>query len=215
MKVGILGTGPVGRAIGHGFVTLGRETKLGARGADNAAATTWAAEHDGLGSAGTFGDAAAFGDILVVATKGSAEILTAVVDAAGRDSFAGKVVIDTTNPLDFSNGYPDLSLKGENSGGETLQRLLPDARIVKAFNTTNNALMFRPDIVGGPPDMFIAGNDAEAKTIVTGILGDFGWPAIDFGPILSARWLEAMCMAWVMGSMARGNWRQAWKLLQA
>src|SRR5690606_37882389 len=122
----------------------------------------------------------------------------------GPQPFAGKVVIDTTNPLDFSRGYPDLSIKGEDSGGETLQRLLPEARMVKAFNTTTSALMFRPEIAGGPPDMFIAGNDQEAKTIVAGILGDFGWPTIDCGPILSSRWLEAMCMAWVMASTARG-----------
>lgn len=215
MRVGILGTGDVGRAIGHGFVTLGHQTVLGSRSGNNEAATAWAASHRPLGTAATFAEAASTGELLVVATKGSADVLQAVVEAAGPASFAGKVVIDTTNPLDFSRGYPDLSIKGEDSGGELLQRLLPEARIVKAFNTTNNQLMFRPEIMGGPPDMFIAGNDAAAKTIVTGILGDFGWNSIDCGPILSARWLEAMCMAWVMASTARGNWRQAWKLIQA
>lgn len=215
MKVGVLGTGDVGRALGHGFVTLGHRTMLGSRTSDNAAAGRWVAEHRDLGNAGTFAEAASFGEILVFATKGSADVLRAVAEAIGREPLAGKVVIDATNPLDFSRGYPDLAIKGEDSGGETLQRLLPEARIVKAFNTTNYQLMFRPVIAAGPPDMFIAGNDADAKKVVTDILTDFGWPSIDCGPILSARWLEAMCMAWVMASMARGNWRQAFRLLQA
>ena len=97
---------------------------------------------------------------------------------------------------------------------ETLQRLLPNARVVKAFNIVNHTLMFQPDLPGGPPDMLIAGDDAPAKETVTRILKDFGWPTIDLGGIVSARWLEAMCMAWVMAGMATGNWRQAFKLLR-
>lgn len=212
MKIGILGTGDVGRALGHGFVTLGHEVVLGSREPYHEAGTAWANDHRTLGRAGTFAEAAAFGDILVVATKGL--FLPAMVDAAGAENFAGKVVIDASNPLDFSKGYPDLGIKGEDSGGDLLQRLAPAALVVKCFNTVTASLMFRPDLPGGPPDMLIAGDDAGAKATVTAILGDFGWPAIDCGPIRSARWLEAMCMAWVMACTARKNWRQAFKLLQ-
>ena len=138
-----------------------------------------------------------------------------VVEAAGPAHFDGKIVIDATNPLDFSGGFPpDLAIKGNDSGGETLQRLLPRAKVVKAFNIVTSALMFRPELQGGPPDMLIAGDDSEAKKVVTGILADFGWPrAIDVGGIKSARWLEAMCIDRVMACAASGNWRQAFRLL--
>jgi len=214
MKVGILGTGPVGRAIGHGFVTLGYETRLGARDPGNAVAASWAAEHGSLASAGSFADAAAFGDVVVVATLGT--VLPQVAEAAGRRNFAGKVVIDTTNPLDLSRGFPPgLAIAGHDSGGETLQRALPDARVVKAFNTVNNALMFRPRFADGTPAMMIAGNDAEAKATVSRLLAEFGWPSLDLGPIGSARWLEAMCLAWVMVGMATGKWDHAFKVVNA
>ena len=139
-----------------------------------------------------------------------------MVKAAGAKKLAGKVVIDVTNPLDFSKGFPpDLAIKGNDSGGETLQRLIPDAKVVKALNTVTNTLMFRPELPGGPPDMFIAGDDAGAKATVTKILNDFGWPrVIDFGGIEASRWLEAMCIAWVLACSATGNWRQAFKLLE-
>ncbi|MCC6736074.1 MAG: NAD(P)-binding domain-containing protein [Bauldia sp.] len=212
MKVGILGTGPVGRALGHGFVTLGYETKLGAREAGNPKAAEWAAAHPGLGSAGTFSEAAAFGDVVVVATLGT--VLPQVAAAAGPEHFAGKVVIDTTNPLDMSRGFPPgLAISGNDSGGETLQRALPDAFVVKAFNTMNNGLMFRPHFDGGPPAMMIAGNDAAAKATVTRLLADFGWPALDLGNITSARWLEAMCIAWCMVGVATGKWDHAFQMV--
>lgn len=214
MKVGILGTGPVGRALAHGFVTLGYETKLGAREAGNAKAAEWLAAHAGLGSVGTFADAAAFGDVIVVATLGT--VLPEVAAAAGPANFAGKVVIDTTNPLDTSRGFPPgLAISGPDSGGETLQRALPGARVVKAFNTVNNSLMFQPRFDDGQPAMLIAGNDAEAKATVTRILAEFGWPALDLGDIVSARWLEAMCLAWCMVGLATGRWDHAFKVVHA
>jgi predicted dinucleotide-binding enzyme len=140
-----------------------------------------------------------------------------VVKAAGPTHFAGKIVIDATNPLDFSGGFPpDLAVKGNDSGGETLQRLLPKAKVVKAFNIVTSALMFRPELPGGPPDMLIAGDDAEAKKAVTKILAEFGWPrTIDVGGIKAARWLEAMCIVWVLACGASGNWRQAFRLIGA
>jgi predicted dinucleotide-binding enzyme len=213
MKIGVLGTGVAGRALGHGFVATGHQVMMGSRSADHPEAKTWSAKEGAAASTGTFGDAARFGELIVFATKGMEN--PSVVAAAGPTNFSGKVVIDATNPLDNSRGYPDLGIKGEDSGGEVLQRLLPDAKVVKAFNIVTSSLMFRPQLPGGPPTMLIAGNDAKAKETVSSILKDFGWPAIDIGPIRGARWLEAMCMAWVLAGMARGNWVQAFKLLHA
>ena len=212
MKIGILGTGDVGRALGDGFLATGNEVMMGSRTATNEAAAEWAKQGGDKAAAGTFADAANFGELIVFATKGVAN--PAVVAAAGAGAFAGKVVIDATNPLDFSTGAPDLAIKGEDSGGEALQRLLPGAHVVKAFNIVNYSLMFRPELPGGPPDMFIAGDDAEAKRTVTKILTEFGWEVIDIGGIRSARWLEAMTMAWVMAGMATQNFRQAFKMLR-
>ncbi len=151
---------------------------------------------------------------MVVATLGTA--LPEVAAAAGPGNFAGKVVIDVTNPLDMSRGFPPgLAIAGHDSGGETLQRALPAARVVKAFNTVNNGLMFRPRFAEGTPAMMIAGNDADAKATVSCILAEFGWPSLDLGPITSARWLEAMCLAWVMAGIATGRWDHAFKVVNA
>jgi predicted dinucleotide-binding enzyme len=187
---------------------------MGARTAGHEKAMAWASEMGGRASQGTFADAAKFGEVLVFATLGSANV--EVVKAAGVENFAGKVVIDATNPLDFSAGFPpDLAPKGNDSGGETLQRAIPAAKVVKAFNAVGNVFMFRPEMEGGPPDMFIAGDDAEAKKKVTEILGDFGWPSvIDFGGIKQSRWLEAMCIGWVLACAGTNNWRLAFKMLR-
>ncbi len=214
MKVGILGTGDVGRALGRGFVTLGHEVRLGARSANHEKALEWVGEMGERASQGAFAEAAAFGDLVVFATLGVAN--PDVVKAIGPETVAGKVVIDATNPLDFSKGFPpDLAIKGNDSGGETLQRLIPEAKVIKAFNIVGNALMFRPELPGGPPDMYIAGNDADAKAKVAALLNEFGWPTVvDFGGIAASRWLEAMCIAWVIIGAATGNWRQAFKMLK-
>jgi predicted dinucleotide-binding enzyme len=213
MKIGILGTGDVGRSLGTGFIALGHQVRIGARTAGHEKAMEWVGEAGANASQGTFADAADFGEIVVFATLGVAN--PEVVKAVGAKRFAGKVVIDVTNPLDFSKGFPpDLAIKGDDSGGETLQRLIPDAHVVKAFNTVGNSLMFKPELPGGPPDMFIAGDNAGAKATVTRILDAFGWNAIDLGGIAAARWLEAMCIAWVLACSSTGNWRQAFKLLR-
>jgi hypothetical protein len=214
VQVGILGTGDVGQALGAAFVTLGHDVRMGAREAGNAKAAAWAAERGSPASAGTFADAAAFGEIVVLATLGIAN--ESVLAQAGPDNLRGKVVIDTTNPLDFSGGMPPtLAVSGQDSGGERVQRQLPEAFVVKAFNTVGNALMFRPDLPGGPPDMFISGNDANAKARVTAILREFGWNVVDLGSIEASRYLEAMCMVWVLAAMKTNNWSQAFKLLKA
>jgi predicted dinucleotide-binding enzyme len=213
MNVGILGTGDVGRALGRGFIALGHAVKIGARDARNAKALAWAREAGPNASAGAFGDAASFGDVVVLATRGVAN--ESAITMAGRETFRGKILIDTTNPLDFSGGMPPtLAVSGNDSGGEGVQRLLPETFVVKAFNTVGNAFMFRPEFPGGPPDMFICGNQDDAKAKVTTILKDFGWGVVDVGGIEGSRYLEPMCMVWVLSAMRAGNWNQAFKLLR-
>ena len=213
MNVGILGTGDVGRALGRGFIALGHAVKIGARDARNEKALAWAQEVGANGSVGTFGDAASFGEVVVLATLGVAN--ERAITMAGPEHFRGKLLIDTTNPLDFSGGMPPkLAVSGNDSGGERVQRLLPDAHVVKAFNTVGNAFMFQPEFPGGPPDMFICGNHGDAKAQVAAILKDFGWSVVDVGGIECSRYLEAMCMVWVLSAMRTGNWNQAFKLLR-
>ena len=213
MKIGVLGTGDVGRALGKAFAVLGHDVKMGSRSATNEKALAWAADTGKGASAGTFADAAGFGEIIVLATLGVAN--ESVISAVGAEKFSGKLVIDTTNPLDFSAGMPPrLAISGNDSGGETVQRLLPNAQVVKAFNTVGSAFMFRPDFPGGPPDMFIAGDDAEAKKRVSAILDDFGWGVVDTGGIESSRYLEAMCLVWVIAALRSNNWSQAFKMLR-
>ncbi len=214
MKIGVLGTGGVGKALGKGFIALGHEVKMGARSATNEKALAWAKEMGPKASVGTFADAATFGEVIVLATLGVAN--EEVLKSAGPAELRGKIVIDATNPLDSSGGVPPkLAIAGNDSGGERVQQLLSSAHVVKAFNTVGNTLMFRPDLPGGPPDMFIAGNDQDAKKKVTGILKDFGWGAVhDLGGIEASRYLEAMCMVWVLSAIPGGNWNQAFKLLR-
>jgi predicted dinucleotide-binding enzyme len=209
MKIGILGTGDVGRAIGKGFIALGHEVKMGGREPSNAKAQAWAKEMGSRASTGTFADAAAFAEVAVLATLGAAN--PEVLELAGPQRLAGKLVIDTTNPL--SKGYPPgLFLSGNDSGGEQVQRLLPGAHVVKAFNIVGNVHMFKPQFPGGPPDMFIAGNDEGAKKKASDILTDFGWPVVDLGGIEASRYLEAMCIVWVLYGAKRG-WNHAFKML--
>jgi predicted dinucleotide-binding enzyme len=214
MKIGVLGTGDVGKALGKGFVVLGHEVKMGSRSAGSDKALAWAKEMGPKASAGTFAEAASFGEIVVLATLGVA--YEEVLRSAGPDKLRGKVVIDATNPLDFSGGVPPkLAIIGKDSAGERVQKLLPGAHVVKAFNTVGNPFMFRPEFPGGPPDMFIAGNDEDSKKKVTGILKDFGWGAVhDLGGIEASRYLEAMCMVWVLSAIRGGTWNQAFKLLR-
>lgn len=213
MKIGVLGTGDVGQALGTGFVMLGHEVKMGSRSATNEKALAWAREIGSKASVGTFADAAAFGDIVVLATLGVAN--ESALKLAGPENFRSKVVIDATNPLDISGGLPPkLAVTGNDSAGERVQRLLPDADVVKAFNTVGNPFMFRPEFPGGPPDMFICGNSDEAKKTAAEILQDFGWGVVDLGGIEASRYLEAMCVVWVRAAMSSGNWNQAFKLLR-
>lgn len=214
MKVGILGSGDVAKALGTGFVTLGHEVRLGSRTKENPKTVAWAKGTNGKGSTGTFAEAAAFGEVLVLATLGVAT--PEAIRLAGVSHFDGKVVIDATNPLAFSpQGAPSLAVGHTNSAGEQNQKAIPRAHVVKAFNIVGNSLMFRPNLPGGPPDMFICGNDAPAKEKVRKILHDFGWPSvIDIGGIEGSRELESLCILWVKSAVSFGNYNIAFKLLR-
>jgi predicted dinucleotide-binding enzyme len=213
MKVGILGSGDVGQALGRAFLTLEHQVMLGSRDAENPKAVAWMRQSGARAAHGTFSQAAQFGEMLVLATFGLAT--ENAIRLAGPQHFAGKLVLDATNPLDTSKGMPPVLAGGVgDSAGERHQRLLPEARVVKAFNTVGSALMFRPQLPGGPPTMFICGNDADSKKRVAAICKDFGWEAADAGPIGAAHYLEAMCMAWVLTAVQSGNWQQAFKLLR-
>ena len=213
MKVGILGSGDVARALGTGFVTLGHQVRLGSRAAGNPKAVEWAKGTKGKGSTGTFADAAGFGEVLVLATMGLAT--PEAIRLAGEANFDGKVVIDATNPIAPSGqGPPTLAVGGTTSAGEENQKQLPKAHVVKAFNIVNNSLFFRPQLPGGPPDMFLCGNDSAAKKKVEKILHDFGWPSVlDIGGIEGSRELESLCILWVKSALGLGNFGIAFKLL--
>ena len=211
MKVGILGSGDVAKALAAGFLSHGHEVMLGTR--SPAKLTDWQQESGAHAHVGSFADTAAFGELLVLATLG-----TATLDAialAGAANFDGKVVLDTTNPLRFDDAGPHLAISGDDSLGEQVQRALPNAHVVKAFNTVGNGLMVNPRFPDGPADMFLAGDDPGAKQRAAGVVRDFGWNAVDLGPIESSRYLEAMCMAWVMYGRINGTWNHAFKFVKA
>jgi predicted dinucleotide-binding enzyme len=210
VRIGVLGSGDVGRVLAAGFVSLGHDVKIGSRNPQKLQA--WADAAGTRASTGTFADTARFGDILVLATLGAGT--EDAIRLAGIENFDGKVVIDTTNPLDFSQGIPPRLYVGHtDSLGEQIQRLIPNARVVKGFNTVGNAHMVSPQFPGGPPDMFICGNDDDAKKIVAQICEHFGWGVIDIGGIEGSRHLEPMCIVWVLHGVRSGSWNHAFKML--
>jgi predicted dinucleotide-binding enzyme len=213
MRIGVLGTGDVGRSLANGLLKLGNEVKMGSREAGNTKAAAWVSEAGARASAGTFAEAAEFGELVVLATlwNGTENALR----LAGAKTLAGKVLIDATNPLSFRAGAPpSLALGTTDSGGEQVQRWAPEARVVKAFNIVGYAHMVNPKFPGGPPDMFICGNNGAAKNAVTEILKAFGWNTIDIGGIEGARLLEPMCVLWVLYGVRTNTWNHAFKLLR-
>jgi len=213
MKIGILGTGDVGQALGIGFANLGHEVKMGSRDPNQEKVKAWVNKAGAKASAGTFAEAAAFSELAVLCT-----IWTGAENAirlAGPDNLTGKVVIDTTNPLDFSGGIPPkLTVGHTDSAGEHIQRWLPNSQVVKAFNIVGSSHMFKPDFQGGPPDMFICGNDDQAKATVTDVLKTFGWSVIDIGGIECARYLEPLAMVWIRHFFRVNSVNHAFKLLR-
>jgi len=196
MKIGILGTGTVGQTLGTKLQSLGHHVVLGAREPGNNKAVAWAQVSGG--GAGTFRDAATHGELVFNCTLGAASL--EALGAAGATALEGKVIVDVSNPLDFSQGMPpSLFVSNTSSLAERIQAAFPAARVVKALNTVNAGVMVDPGRIGdGDHHTFVAGNDAQAKTIVSGLLADFGWKHIvDLGDVTTARGLEMYLPLWV------------------
>jgi len=212
MGIAVLGTGVVGRTIGSKLVEIGHEVRMGSRRAGNDAAVAWA-EEAGAAGEGSFGDAAGFGEIVFNCTAGGSSL--DALAAAGEANLAGKVLIDVANPLDFSAGMPPtLSICNDDSLGERIQATFPEARVVKALNTVNSAVMVEPARVGGDHVVFVCGEDAGAKGEVEELLGSFGWPAeriVDLGGIAAARGTEMYLPLWLTlyGKLGSGDFNIA------
>jgi len=213
MKIGIIGTGNVGLALANGFIKYGHEVMLGSRDITQEKVQNWKASHDKNAAIGTFLDAAKFGEVIILATPWSGT--KNAIDLAGVENFKGKIVIDPTNPLDFSGGTPPKLSVGQNdSAGETIQRWLPESKVVKAWNIIGSSHMVNPDFPAGKPDMFICGNDPDAKKLITGFLDTFGWETFDIGEIGYARFLEPLAMVWIVYGFSTNTWNHAFKLLK-
>jgi predicted dinucleotide-binding enzyme len=214
MKIGIIGSGIVGRVLGNAFLSEGHDVMLGTRNTSKDEVVKWKKENP-KGLAGSFEETARFGELLVISTSGSGT--ADAIKLAGPGNFAGKVVIDTTNPIAQAapdNGVLKFFTTLEDSLMERIQKQIPQARLVKAFNSAGNAFMYKPKFPGGTPTMFICGNDEAAKKTVTGILTAFGWETEDMGKIEAARAIEPLCILWCIPGFIRNQWTHAFKLLK-
>lgn len=211
MKVGILGSGAVAKALAAGFMGHSHVVMLGTR--DPSKLEDWDWKNRG-GIVGSFAETARFGEILVLAVKGT--VAAEVLRAASITDLAGKTVIDATNPIADSppeNGVLRFFTSLDESLMERLQRQFPAAHFVKAFNSIGNALMVHPKLAGGKPTMFICGNSDAAKKTVAGILDQFGWEVADMGKVEAARAIEPLCILWCIPGFLRNEWSHAFKLL--
>ncbi|HEY6573000.1 MAG TPA: NAD(P)-binding domain-containing protein [Candidatus Eisenbacteria bacterium] len=212
MKVGILGSGNVAKSLAKGFIAHGHVVMLGTRNPAKLEDWDW---DNRKGLVGSFADAATFGELLVLAVKGTAA--SEALHAAGITNIAGKVVVDATNPIADTppeNGVLHYFTTLEESLMERLQREFPAARLVKAFNSVGNALMVNPKLQGGKPPMFICGNDEAAKKTVTEILDQFGWETADMGKAEAARAIEPLCILWCIPGFLRQEWTHAFRLMR-
>lgn len=210
-RVGVLGSGVVGKTLAAGFGRHGYATKIGTR--EPAKLAEWAA---GAGvEVGTFAEAARFGEILVLAVKGLAA--ESALGLAGAGNLAGKLVLDTTNPIAEAppeGGVLRFFTGLEDSLMERLQRAYPEARLVKAWSSVGNALMVDPKLPGGPPTMFICGDDAAARREAAAILAEMGWESEDCGGAVAARAIEPLCILWCIPGFLAGDWARAFKVLR-
>lgn len=213
MNIGIIGTGPVGETLGVGLAARGHTVKIGSRDPQSEKLQAWQTQVGPNASTGTLEETARFGDLIILATnwQGTENAL----QLAGPDNLAGKVVIDLTNPLAPGPNGVDLGVGFTDSAGEQVQRVIPQARVVKAFNTVSAFMMLDANALGETADMFIAGNDPTAKQEVTRFLEEFGWPVIDLGGIEESRLIEALAMVWVKYFFRNQNGgRHAFKLIR-
>ena len=212
MKIGIIGSGDVAKTLGGGFLKHGHDVMMGTR--DPAKLADWAKQNP-RGRVGSFADAAKFAELAVLAVKGT--VAADAVRAAGAANLAAKTVIDATNPIADAppaNGVLKFFTNLDESLLERLQREFAGVRFVKAFNSVGNARMVNPEYSGGKPTMFICGNDAEAKRIVTALLDQFGWETADMGQVEAARAIEPLCMLWCIPGFLRNEWMHAFKVLR-
>jgi predicted dinucleotide-binding enzyme len=212
-KIGVLGSGQVGEALANGFLRHGYEVMRGSR--EPAKLAKWKGGAGAKASTGTFAEAAKYGEIVVLAVKG-----TGAEDAiaqCGPSALDGKTVIDTTNPIAEAppvNGVIQFFTGPNDSLLERLQKRAPKAKFVKAFSCVGNALMVNPELRGGKPTMFMCGSDAGAKSQVQEILAKFGWEWEDLGAIEAARAIEPLCVLWCIPGFLRNDWMHAYKVLR-
>jgi predicted dinucleotide-binding enzyme len=213
VKVGVLGSGDVGKVLVAGFVKRGHQVMIGTR--DSEKLGEWLAQNPPA-KTGSLAEAAGFAEVVVLAVKGTAAL--DAVWAAGAANLAGKTVIDATNPIADAppvNGVLTFFTEQNESLMERLQGALPEVHFVKAFNSVGNPLMIHPQFPGGiKPTMFICGNDEAAKQTVRGILDQFGWETADMGQVEAARAIEALCKLWLIPGFTRNEWNHALKLLR-
>jgi predicted dinucleotide-binding enzyme len=213
MKIGVLGSGEVAKTLAAGFLKKGHEVMMGSR--EPAKLRVWQDGHPAAKTGG-FDEAARFGEIVVLAVKGTAA--SKALRAAGPQHLPGKIVVDVTNPIRDDrppvHGVLPFFTTLDESLMERLQKEIPEARFVKAFNSVGSALMVDPKLKGGAPSMFICGNDEGAKTTVTRLVQQFGWEAVDMGKAEAARAIEPLCMLWCIPGFLRNDWTHAFKLLR-
>lgn len=212
MKIGIIGSGDVAKNLAAGFLKHGHEVTVGTREAGKLAEF---ARANPKAKIGRFVDAAQFGEVVVLAVKGS--VASKALEAAGAGNLAGKTVIDVTNPIADAppeNGVLKYFTNLDGSLMEQLQKQFASAHFVKAFNSVGSPAMVNPQFKGGKPSMFIAGNDAAAKKTVSGILDQFGWEVEDMGGAEAARAIEPLCILWCIPGFARNDWFHAFKMLR-
>ena len=213
-KIGIIGSGIVGRTLANGFIKHGHDVTIGTNTASKR--EDLQAKTNGKATVGSFEDAATFGEIVVLATKGTAA--EAALRSAGIANLNGKTVIDTTNPIADAppvKGVLQYFTSQNDSLMERLQALATEAHFVKAFCSVGNAVMVNPDFNGVQPTMFICGNDDGAKREVTVILEQFGFEAADMGGVEGARAIEPLCILWCIPGFLTNSWTHAFKLLKA
>jgi len=213
MKIGVLGSGIVGQVLGAGFIRHGHQAMLGTRDPGKPEVEAWVHATPGA-KAGTFAEAARFGEMVVLAGLGRA--VGSILELAGPANFDGKTVIDATNPIADGppvNGVLQYTTGPNESLGEWIQAKLPAAHVVKAFNSVGNALMINPHFEQGVPTMFLCGDNPAAKAQVSGIIEQFGWEPYDCGGIVSARAIEPLCMLWCLPGFLRNDWQHAFKML--
>lgn len=212
MNVGILGSGVVAKALATGFRKHGHEVMVGTR--TPAKLAEWKSEIPGT-QVGTFEDAAAFGELIVLAAKGN--VAAEVLRLAGSDNLKGKTIADATNPIADEppvKGVLVFFTDHQQSLMERLQAEFAEANFVKAFNSVGSVSMVNPTFSSGKPSMFICGNNQAAKEQITGVLDAFGWETVDMGFAESARAIEPLCMLWCLPGFLHNQWTHAFKLLQ-